>query len=95
MFRNRGTERADAMTLTDTMGNADFVLFDGVVFQTEYLRVPDDDTHADDVVLEATHGEMEIALIRSDLDGAQPLSDGGFRLSNGHELRFLSSATIH
>ena len=81
--------------LTDAMHDADFVLIDGIIFRTGYLRVPDEDTVADDVVLEATHGEMEIALIRSDLDGAQPLSDGGFRLSNGHELRFLSSATIH
>ena len=95
MFRNRGTERADAMTLTDTMGNADFVLFDGVVFQTEYLRVPDEDTHADDVVLEAKHGEVEVALIRSDFDGAEHLGDGVYRLANGHRLRFLSTATVH
>ena len=95
MFRNRGTERADAMTLTDTMGNADFVLFDGVVFQTEYLRVPDEDTHADDVVLEARSGEVEFELTRADLDGAEHLGEGVYRLANGHRLRFLSSATVH
>ncbi|MFO1281068.1 MAG: hypothetical protein U1F51_01145 [Burkholderiales bacterium] len=83
------------MTLTDTMGKADFVLFDGVVFQTEYLRVPDEDTRADDVVLEAKHGETEIELLRSDLDGALPLGDGGYRLASGHELRFLTAATVH
>lgn len=83
------------MTISDTMGNADFVLIDGVVFETEYLRVPDEDTHADDVVLEATHGELEFALTRSDLDGAESLGEGVYRLASGQQLRFLSAATIH
>ncbi|GMU71423.1 MAG: hypothetical protein AMXMBFR42_08880 [Burkholderiales bacterium] len=83
------------MTLTDAMGGADFVLIDDVVFETEYLRVPDEDTHADDVVLEAKHGEVEVALIRSDFDGAEHLGDGVYRLANGHRLRFLSTATVH
>ncbi|MCE7878350.1 MAG: hypothetical protein DYH14_13745, partial [Betaproteobacteria bacterium PRO3] len=73
----------------------DFVLIDDVVFETEYLRVPDEDTHADDVVLEAKHGEVEVALIRSDFDGAEHLGDGVYRLANGHRLRFLSTATVH
>jgi hypothetical protein len=83
------------MTLTDTMGNADFVLIDGIVFEAEYLRVPDEDTHADDVVLEAKRGELEVALTRADLDGAEHLGDGLYRLVNGHQVRFLSTATIH
>ena len=85
----------DRMTLSDAMGGADFVLIDDVVFETEYLRVPDEDTHADDVVLEAKHGEVEVALIRSDFDGAEHLGDGVYRLANGHRLRFLSTATVH
>ncbi|CAG0948112.1 hypothetical protein BURK1_00004 [Burkholderiales bacterium] len=83
------------MTLTDSMGNADFVLIDGIVFETEYLRVPDEDTLADDVVLEAKHGEFEVALIRADLDGAQHLGEGVYRLTSGQQLRFLTSATVH
>ncbi len=83
------------MTLTDAVGGADFVLIDDVVFETEYLRVPDEDTHADDVVLEAKHGEVEVALIRSDFDGAEHLGDGVYRLANGHRLRFLSTTTVH
>ena len=83
------------MTLTDTMGNADFVLIDGIVYETEYLRVPDEDTVADDVVLEAKHGELEVALTLADLDGAQHLGEGVYRLVNGHQLRFLSTATVH
>jgi len=38
--------------LTDAMRDADFVVVDGVMFETEYLRVPDEYTVADDVVLE-------------------------------------------
>jgi hypothetical protein len=83
------------MTLTDTMGNADFVLIDGIVYETEYLRVPDEDMVADDVVLEAKHGELEVALTLADLDGAQHLGEGVYRLVNGHQLRFLSTATVH
>ena len=83
------------MTLTDTMGNADFVLIDGIVYVTEYLRIPDEDTQADDVVLEAKHGDMEVELLCSDLDGATHLGEGVYRLANGHQLRFLTTATVH
>ena len=81
--------------LASAMDNADFVLIDGVVFQTEYLRVPDDETVADDVVLEAKHGDTEITLTRQEIDGAEHLGEGVFRLRSGSQLRFLSSATIH
>jgi len=73
--------------LTDMMDNADFVLIDGVVF--------DEDTVADDVVLEAKRGDTEIALTRAELDDAEHVGEGVFRLKNGAHLRFLSSATIH
>jgi hypothetical protein len=81
--------------LIDMMDNADFVLIDGVVFETEYLRVPDEDTVADDVVLEAKRGDTEIALTRAEIDDAEHVGQGVFRLKSGAHLRFLSSATIH
>lgn len=81
--------------LASAMDNADFVLIDGVVFETEYLRVPDDETVADDVVLEAKHGDTEITLTRQEIDGAEHLGEGVYRLRSGSQLRFLSSATIH
>jgi hypothetical protein len=83
------------MKLTDTMDNAQFVLIDGVVFETGYLRVPDEHTVADDVVLEASRGDTEIALTMSDVDGAEFMGDGVYRLKSGSLLRFFSSATIH
>lgn len=81
--------------LIDMMDNADYVLIDGVVFETEYLRVPDEDTVADDVVLEAKRGDTEIELTRAELDDAEHVGEGVFRLKSGAHLRFLSGATLH
>ncbi len=81
--------------LVDTMRDADFVMIDGVVFATDYLRVPDEFTAADDVVVEARHGETEIDLTRAEIEGAEGVGGGLFRLRNGSLVRFLTSATIH
>ena len=81
--------------LADTMHGADFVLIDGVIFQTEYLRVPDEYTVAEDVVLEAKHGENEVAFTRDDVDDAELVGEGVYRLKSGSLVRFLTSATIH
>ena len=74
------------LKLSDTMHDADFVVIDGVVFETAYVRVPDEFTVADDVVLEAT---------QADFEDAEHVSDGFYRLADGHTLRFLTSATVH
>ena len=81
--------------LARAMDNADYVLIDGVVFETEYLRAPDETTVADDVVLEAKHGDTEITFTRGEMDGAEHLGQGVYLLKSGSQLRFLSSATIH
>ncbi|HTQ00459.1 MAG TPA: hypothetical protein VMN56_14125 [Casimicrobiaceae bacterium] len=81
--------------LFETMKGADYVVIDGVLFETDYLRVPDEFTVADDVVLEARHGDTEIDLTRGEIDGAVGLGEGVFRLKNGSLVRFLSSAVIH
>ena len=81
--------------LASAMDNADFVLIDGVVFATEYTRIPDERTVADDVVLEAKHGDTEITFTCQEMDGAQHLGDGVYRLKSGAQFKFLSSATIH
>jgi hypothetical protein len=83
------------MKLTDTMQGADFVVIDGVLFETGYLRVPDEYTAADDVVLEARRGDAEIDLTRAEVDDAEMLGEGVFRLRKGMLVRFLSGATIH
>lgn len=84
-----------AMNLYDSLDDADFVQFDGLVFETEYRRRPDEFTVADDVLLEARLGDMEIALTRSDLDDAQYQGDGVYRLKSGNFMRLLATATVH
>ena len=85
----------NVIKLADAMYDADFVLIDGVMFETEYLRVPDEHTVADDVVLEAKCGSDEVAFTREDVDDAEALGDGVYRLKSGSLLRFLTSATVH
>ncbi len=81
--------------LYDTMNGANYVVIDGVIFETAYLRVPDEFTVADDVVVEARRGDTEIDLTCAEIEGAQGLGQGMFRLKNGKMVRFLTSATIH
>jgi len=88
-------EGQDGMKLTDLLNDADYVVIDGVMFQTGYLRVPDEFTAADDVVLEARHGDTEVDLTREEIDDAVLLGEGVFRLKSGSLVRFLSSAVIH
>ena len=82
-------------SLFDTMSGADFVMIDGVVFATGYLRVPDEFTVADDVVVEARNGETEIELTRAEVEGAERVGEGVFRLRNGALVRFLAAAVLH
>ena len=81
--------------LSHAMQDADYVVIDGVIFAADYLRVPDEFTVADDVVLEARSGDTEIALTRAEVDDAVDLGEGSFRLRNGSVVRFLTSAVIH
>ena len=84
-----------AMSLVQAMDGADFVQLNGIIFATEYVRVPDESTVADDVVMELKLGETELAFTREELDGAEHLGDGTYRLTSGALLRFLSTATVH
>lgn len=81
--------------LASAMDNADYVLIDGVVFETEYMRVLDEGTVDDDVVLEARHGDTEVTFTCGEMIGAEHLGEGVYRLKSGAQLRFLSTATIH
>ena len=81
--------------LAEAMQDADFVQLNGIVFETGYLRAPDDSTVAEDVVMELEHGDTELAFTREDLDDAQYVGEGLYRLKSGALLRFLTTATIH
>jgi len=82
-------------TLYATMTDADYVVIDGELFATGYLRVPDEFTTADDVVVEARQGDREIDMTRAEIEGAEDIGEGLFRLRNGSLVRFLSTAVVH
>ena len=83
------------MTLAQAMHSAAFVQLNGVVFEAGYMRVPDDFTVADDVVMELKLGETELAFTRAEIEGAEYLDDGVYRLKPGVLLRFLAPVTVH
>jgi len=87
--------KAGSIPLLEAMRGADFVQVNGVIFETGYLRVPDELTVADDVVMELKLGETEVTFVREDLDDAEYVGDGAYRLKSGALLRFLANATIH
>ena len=87
--------KADSIGLLEAMRDAVFVQVNGILFETGYLRVPDDRTVADDVVMELKLGEAEVMFIREDLDDAEYVGDGAYRLKSGALLRFLANATVH
>jgi hypothetical protein len=88
-------KQAPIHELYKSMDGADYVVIDGVLFETEYLRVPDEYTVGDDVMLEASHGDTEIDVTHAEFEGAVLMGEGVFRLKSGALLRFLSSAVIH
>jgi hypothetical protein len=82
-------------SLYATMTDADYVVIDGELFATGYLRVPDEFTTADDVVVEARQGDREIDMTRAEIEGAEDVGEGLFRLRSGSLVRFLSTAVVH
>jgi hypothetical protein len=81
--------------LAEAMRDADYVQINGIVFETEYLRVPDESTVAEDVIMELKLGDKQVEFTRDDLDDAKYVGDGHFQLKSGAILRFLSHATVH
>jgi hypothetical protein len=87
--------RQMTLKLCETMHDADYVVIDGIVFETAYMRVPDEFTVADDVILEARRGDTELEFTQADFEDAEHVADGFYRLGDGHVVRFLTSATVH
>ena len=77
------------------MRDADFVQINGIVFETEYLRVPDESTVADDVVLELKRGETEVAFTREELDDAEYVGDGALPAEVRRAASLPVAATLH
>jgi hypothetical protein len=87
--------KTNLIVLADATQGVDFVQINGIVFEAGYVRQPDESTVADDVVMELRHGDTELAFTRDDLDDAQAVGDGFYRLKSGALLRFLATATVH
>ena len=87
--------KIDSVHFANAMHGADFVQIDGIVFETEYLRVPDEETVPDDVIMELRLGDTELAFTLDELDDAQYVGNGVYRLKSGSLMRFLSTATVH
>ena len=87
--------KTGSIPLAEAMRDADFVQVNGITFETGYLRVPDERTVADDIVMELKLGETEVTFVREDLDDARYVGDGAYLLKSGAVLRFLASPTIH
>ena len=81
--------------LAEAIAGADYVQVDDLVFETGYVRNPDDTMVAEDVVMELKLGEDELAFTREELDDARYLGDGSYRLKSGALLRFLTGVTLH
>ena len=81
--------------ITEAMRDADFVQLDGTVFAAGYLRIPDESTVDEDVVMELSLGDIELAFTLEELDGAEYLDGGVYRLKSGALLRFLTVETLH
>ena len=86
---------ANQPKLADAMVGADYVQINDMVFEAGYLRVPDEDTVADDVVMELKLGESELAFTREELDDARYVGEGIYQLKSGALLRFLTGITLH
>ena len=87
--------KTSPMTLAQAMYDAAFVQLNGIVFEAGYMRIPDDFTVADDVVMELKLGNTELAFTRAELEEAECLDEGVYRLKSGVLLRFLAPATVH
>ena len=86
---------ASQRLLAEAMAGADYVQVNDLVFETGYVRVPDEAVVAEDVVMELRLGEEELAFTREELDDARYLGEGTYRLKSGALLRFLTGVTLH
>lgn len=74
---------------------ASLVTVNGEPFTPTYVRMPDEATREDDIVLEAEGAEGEVSFTRGELDDAEAVAPGYYRLKSGIMVGFLSPVTIH
>jgi 6-phosphogluconate dehydrogenase (decarboxylating) len=82
-------------TMAPFLSDATWLMVDGEVFKTRYLRQIQPGLHADDVVIEAENGEGEIDFTASEFVDAKMLEHSTYLLKSGVVIRFLNQPTIH
>ena len=81
------TERRMRLSLASAMDNAEFLLIDGVVFETEYLRDPGRTDHSPTTSCSRPSTATPRSLFtREEMDDAEHLGDGVYRLKSGEQL---------
>ena len=83
------------MNILFAMQDTDFVEFNGCRLVSSYLRDPGEALVPDDVVLEAENEDGELMLTFHDVDGADQIGPGQYRLRSGAVVVFLRQPTIH
>jgi hypothetical protein len=87
--------KENVVDILQAMQDAKFVQMDGRMFVTGYACLPDDTLVGDDIVLEATSDDEEIELTFDDVQEADQIGPGVYRLRSGAVICFLNSATVH
>jgi hypothetical protein len=92
----RALETKDTIVdILQAMQDAKFVQFNGRMFVTGYACLPDDSLVPDDIVLEATSADSEFELTLDEVQDADQIGPGVYRLRSGAVICFLNSATVH
>lgn len=81
--------------LSAAMTDASHVVVGGVLFSADYLQIPDEDTHPDDVLVEGRGEQADLLLTRRDFEGARLIGASDIVLADGTIVRFLRPASVH
>lgn len=75
--------------------DGDFVQFGDLIVRPDYLRVPDEHSHDDDIAIEVTVNGRSLVLTAGDLARARRLPDGGYLVPGLGSMRFFARAPVH
>ncbi|WP_189535766.1 hypothetical protein [Paludibacterium paludis] len=83
------------MNILHLLNESEYIQVNNHFVKPEYHASEEEFADEDDVAIEARLDGRELIVTVGDLEGAQPLADGGFWLEGVGYLRFLSRASLH
>lgn len=83
------------MNILHLLNESEYVQVNNHFVKPDYHSPCEEFADDDDVALEARLDGRDLILTVGDLEGAQPLADGGFWLEGVGYLRFLSRGSLH